>query len=175
MQRSRPWLSPGSALATHAALLLAAVAVVAPAVAWRVFATAATTNSEPYDLGALFHPGYLARESHRIGQASWAMFDAITTAWVSIPLLLCALAVAVVARRLRPAIFLVSWAVISFAALTTLYVSSTADIDWHIATSADRVVYSVALGIILLAPVVAIDAWDTLLARDRSARPTTPR
>ena len=71
-----------------------------------------------------------------------------------------AVAVACLARLWWHALFVGLWAVLAFAALVVVYYSSTSPISWHLATSADRVVFSIVLGLATVAPLLVMPAWD---------------
>jgi len=58
-------------------------------------------------------------------------------------------------------LFVALWSALSFIALVLVYFVSTSPIDWHLGTSADRVVFSIALGAGTVAPVLAALAWET--------------
>ena len=72
--------------------------------------------------------------------------------------------------RLWWTVFVVLWGTLAFAALVAVYYASTAPIGWQLTTSADRVVFSLALGLATLARVLAAHAWERTLD-DRRCEP----
>ena len=71
---------------------------------------------------------------------------------------------AVVARGVRRTL-----GVLAFGALVGVYYASTAPIDWHLGTSADRVVFSIVLGLAIMAPMLAGRVWEDISRRSRES------
>jgi hypothetical protein len=157
-------------------LALASVVVLGPALVWYGVAKARGVGDESFDFAALADPGYLSGNADRILRASDAMLGALALSWsLSIEVTVLALLLGFLCRRARPGAFLATWIVLSFAGLVSLYLISTAEINWHLVTSADRVVFSLGLGAFVVAPLIAIDAWDTTTpATPRRSRSATP-
>ena len=98
----------------------------------------------------------------RLTLATERLADELVDGWPVAGLaVVAALGLAVVARVWLPGLFLAVWTLLSFGALVAVYVVSVNPIDWHLGTSADRVVFSIALGAATLAPALATLAWQT--------------
>src|SRR5262249_10214639 len=97
-------------------------------------------NVEPL---AFVDPSEMIDAAHRIPATIARLSDEIVDGW---PLVSIAVAVAVamacVARLWWHAAFVVLWGLLAFGALVGVYYAGTAPIDWHLGTSADRVVLS---------------------------------
>ena len=130
-----------------------ALGCLAPAAVWSVVDRLNGPGPDNLDLGRLAEPGVLVE---RVPPAIDAMAGELATGW---PLALVALAVTLLAaaftRTWRGAVFVLAWAGLSFGALVAVYAFSTNPIDWHLGTSADRVVFSIALGVATVAPILA--------------------
>ena len=62
-----------------------------------------------------------------------------------------------------------------FVSLVAVYYASVAPIDWLLATSADRVVFSLVLGLATCAPVLVGAAWQEVVVRaEEPAQAVTP-
>ena len=110
------------------------------------------------DAGAVVDPDAFGR----IPTAADALLGELVSGWsLAAAAVGVALAAACLARAWAAAAFLALWVGLSFGALVLVYFVSTNPIDWHLGTSADRVVFSVALGAATLAPALAALAWRT--------------
>ena len=72
---------------------------------------------------------------------------------------------ALVARAVRGAL-----GRLVFSALVVVYYSYTAPVDWLLVTSADRVVFSLVLGLATVAPVLAVLAWHGMVGDSAEKR-----
>jgi hypothetical protein len=143
------------------ALALASIVILLPAFAWYGIAGARDVRNRSFDLGALADPGYIVQHADRIPEAARAMLDALIHSWsLSLAATFLALVLGVLCNHVRASVFLATWTTLSFIGLVGLYLISTEDLDWHLATSADRVVFSLALGGFVAAPLVAGNAWS---------------
>jgi hypothetical protein len=143
-------------------LAVATTAIVAPACSWFVLVRLRGVQQSSYHFASLADPGYLEANGFRFTRAALAMLRD-GRAWnFSAALLIAATLMAVLARRAWPIIFVLAWLSISFVGLAISYLVSTVPIEWHLATSSARVIFTLAVGAAALAPVVAIDAWDRL-------------
>jgi hypothetical protein len=141
----------------------ATFAIAAPAVAWMALVHFRGVQSTSYRLAFLSDPGYLESNGYRFTRAASAMLNDVGRSWtLPAALLIPAICLAILARRAWPAVFLLVWTAISFIGLAISYLISTAPIEWHLATSSSRVVFTLAVGTAVLAPIVAVDAWDRL-------------
>jgi len=149
----------GRPLATVCGL---AVAVLAFPLLWKlVDRLNGAGGAEIIDPGAVFDPDYVATSADRIPAAADAMLTELLDDWrLAVAAVLVAAVAAVFARAWSAAIFVALWASLSFSALVLVYFLSTAAFDWHLGTSADRVVFSIALGTATLAPALVGQAWE---------------
>jgi hypothetical protein len=143
-------------------LALAIVAIVAPALSWLVLVRLRGVHQSSYRFAALVDPGYLDTNGFRFTRATLAMLRDGRSWSAPAALLIAATFMTILARRAWPIVFLLAWISISFLGLATSYLISTAPIEWHLATSSARVVFTLAVGAAVLAPAVAVDAWDRL-------------
>ena len=140
--------------------LLGAGAFAVPVV-WMVVDRLNGPGAENVDTGALVDPGYWAREADRIPTAAGRLVDEIADGWpIASFLALLAICAALAARLWWEALFVGLWSGLAFSALVAVYFTSTAPIGWHLATSADRVVFSIVLGAATVSPVLAARVWE---------------
>ena len=146
--------------------LLGAGAFAVPVV-WMVVDRLNGPGAQNVDTGALVDPGYWVREADRIPTAAGRIVDEIADGWpVASLLALVAIGAALAARLWWEALFVGLWCALAFSALVGVYFATTAPIDWHLATSADRVVFSIALGAATVSPVLVGRVWE--LSRRRA-------
>jgi len=139
----------------------------APALAWNVFTAVRGPRTESYDFGALVDPGYLAEEAFRVGRAIDRMIVGLTLDWgFSVVLLVVVGALAVAVGAYRATVFLAVWLLGSWTGLVLAYLASNLEIDAHLATSARRVVFGAGLTILVVAPLLAAQAWARIHALD---------
>ena len=145
--------------------------LVVPAL-WAVVDRLNGPGAKNVDASTLLHPGETAEAADRIPAATTRLLDEILDGWgLAALVVLGAVAAACSARQWFPALFVALWGALAFLALVTVYFLGTAPIDWHLATSADRVVFSVVLATATSAPVLVGLAWEQVLAeRARIAR-----
>jgi hypothetical protein len=110
---------------------------------------------------ALLDPGYLVEAADRIPISGQRLVTEIVEGWP----LAClgaglALGAACVARRWHSALFVALWVVLSLVGLVGTYTLSTSPLDWHLTTSADRVVFSIALTAATVSPLLIGLAWE---------------
>jgi hypothetical protein len=110
---------------------------------------------------ALLDPVYLVEAADRIPVSGQRLVTEIVEAWP----LAClaaglALGAACVARHWPSALFVGLWVVLSFAGLVGTYTLSTSPVDWLLTTSADRVVFSIALTAATVSPLLIGLAWE---------------
>ncbi len=140
---------------------LLGVGVFAVPVAWMVVDRLNGPGAQNVDVGMVVHPGYWLAEGDRIPTAAWRLVDEIAEGWPLAALLaLTAIGAALAARRWWEALFVGLWSGLAFSALVAVYFTSTAPIGWHLATSADRVVFSIVLGAATVSPVLAARVWE---------------
>lgn len=142
-------------------VLLVAATVVAASAPWQAFiAINALAESRDYDLTSLADPGYLIDNASRFELVSRTLASQLLEVW-TLPTVAGALALfgALLARRFALFVLATGWAVIGFAGLVATYVASTQDLTWHLQTSADRVVATLATGAFLLSPLVVWELW----------------
>lgn len=154
--------SPRTALAFGAGVLVVPVA-------WMVVDRLNGPGARNVERAALFDPAVVADSVGRIPTAAWRLLEEIDDGWrlLSAAVLLAVLA-ACLMRLWWDAAFVVLWGALAFAGLVGVYYASTAPVDWLLETSADRVVFSVVLGLATMAPVLAGRVWEQ---RSRSREP----
>lgn len=114
-----------------------------------------------YDLTLLLDPTYVAGNLDKLGQALAAFVDEMALSWESAILLVALAVLACAAARLAwPAVFVAVYVGTGLLGLGLTYTAATVDLDWLIATSAGRVVFSVVLAPALAAPALA---WQALV------------
>jgi Dolichyl-phosphate-mannose-protein mannosyltransferase len=142
--------------------LFAAGVLLAPA-AWAVVDRLNGPGPEMVHTSDLLDPGYVANAADRIPTASTRLLEGIADGWpVASLLVLIAVAAVVVARLWWDALFVAAWSALAFAALVWVYFATRDPIDWLLATSADRVIFSVVLGAATVAPVLVARAWEQI-------------
>jgi hypothetical protein len=159
--------SPRALLWVGGAVLL----VLAP---WQVFIRLnGLPSSRDIRFSSLADPSHAAEHWGRIGQAADGLLEALAEGWrLPVAAGLIALVAAVASRRYDLVVLFVGWTTFGFSGLVLSYYLATIDLNWLIATSADRVVATLALGMALLAPVLASTAWE---ARRRNVAPEADR
>jgi hypothetical protein len=143
------------------ALLWVGGAVLLAAAPWQVFVRLnGLPASRDLRFSSLADPSYAVEHWGRIGKASNALFDALAHGW-ALPVTagLIALVAAAASRRYDLVVLFVGWTTLGFAGLVLSYFLATIDVNWLIATSVDRVVSTLALGMAVMAPVLASEAW----------------
>ena len=143
-------------------LAVAASAVLAADLPWRIWLQVNHVKIAEYSLSNLFSPSYLSGQSGRVGPSSRALWTQIarTESWSRlVPLVLLALVGAGVLRRFRLALFGAGWLLLSFVGLVAIYWISTNTVESNLSNSSDRTIDSLLLAGALLVPV--------LLAADR--------
>jgi hypothetical protein len=146
---------------------------IAPALLWLVL-RGDGIGPRDFDLSALADTGYLIEERSRLVGASDAMLGHVVASWPTAAAIgVLGLSLSILGRRVASAVFLVIWSSLSFAGLALLYLVSTAELGWHLTTSADRVIFSIALGTGVVAPLLAFDGWDAVSAKTGNGRAAT--
>jgi hypothetical protein len=142
-----------------------------PAV-WAVVDRLNGPGAKNVDRAVFVDPEAMLEAAGRIPTAAWRLLEEIADGWT---LALAAVVLAVVAaclvRLWWHAAFVALWGVLAFAALVGVYYASTAPIDWHLGTSADRVVFSIALGLAVMAPALAGRVWEDIRRHSREPQP----
>jgi hypothetical protein len=149
------------ALAGQSLRPLGAAALVAfvPPAAWLAVAHARGLDSDTYAFARLADAGFLEAESDRFVQAIDWMLTALERRWeVALILLACTAAIAILARARQVPVFVLGWAWLSFVGLAATYLVSRTDLEWHLATSADRVVMTIGVTALVCVPLVVVDA-----------------
>jgi hypothetical protein len=141
-------------------LLIAAGAVAAADLPWRIWLQVNDVHIAEYSLANLFDPVYLSEHSDRVGPVVHELVRQIwrVTSWSHVvELTVFALVSALVLGRFRPALFAISWLLLSFAALVDIYWISTNPLTSHLANSSDRTIVSLVIAGGLLVPVLLFD------------------
>jgi hypothetical protein len=152
------------------ALAVLAFLTVAPAVLWTVVASSGGTRGAEFDYTSLLDPSGLGGEVRRARLSASTMLGSMADHWTyAVVISLLAVLAALLTGRRREAGFVVGWVGLSLAGLLATYATSTIDIGWYLATSADRVVFTVALGAAVIAPVLVGAALEELRVPRRRA------
>jgi hypothetical protein len=135
---------------------------------WTVVDRLNGPGAKNIDGALLTNPGAAVDAADRIPTAADRLMSVILDGW---PLAsvgaLVAVAAACVARLWWSALFVVLWGALAFAALVGVYFASTAPIEWYLNLSADRVVFSIVLGLATVAPLLAAQAWERAVENPR--------
>jgi hypothetical protein len=141
-------------------LLIAAAAVAAADLPWRIWLQVEDVHIAEYSLANLVDPFYLAKHADRVGPVVHELGRQIwrVTSWSHVvELTLFALVSAIVLGRFRPALFAIAWLMLSFAALVDIYWISTNPLTSHLSNSSDRTIVSLVIAGGLLVPVLLFD------------------
>jgi hypothetical protein len=150
----------GFGRSTRTALVFGAAVLAAPA-AWMVVDRLNGAGGDNVNGSLLLDPAALLAASDRIPTAAGAMIEHIGEGWPMASLLgIVGIAAACAARLWWPALVVGLWVGLAFAALVGVYLFSTSPIEWLVATSADRVVFSLVVGAATMAPVLVSLAYD---------------
>ncbi len=141
-------------------------AVLAVPALWAVVDRLNGPGSKNVDRRAFTDPDTMADAAGRIPNAASGLLSVIWERWPLVSILLATAVSAVCLVRLWwHAAFFVVWGGLSFVSLVAVYYASVAPIDWLLATSADRVVFSLVLGLATCAPVLVGAAWEQVAVR----------
>ena len=142
---------------------LAAAAVVAIVLPWRLFVSLRDLPLVEYRFRDALSTGYLSDHSDRVGPAVRGLRSELLSGhWgLLVPLFLVAVVAAVLARRYALAGFAVLWTLLAFGGLVLVYWISTIPIDLALVWSGDRTIVTVVVGAAALAPLLAGAAWST--------------
>jgi hypothetical protein len=149
------------------AILFGAGVLAVPAV-WAVVDHLNGPGAKNVEPMAFVDPSEMLDSAHRIPTAIARLTDEIVDGWPLISIaVVVAIGAACVARLWWHAAFVALWGFLAFCALVGVYYASTAPIDWHLGTSADRVVLSIVLALATMAPVLVWQVWEqTVRCRD---------
>ena len=115
---------------------------------------------------AFLDPGYAAGAADRLPTAFARFLEELGQGWPLVSVaVVTSLAVACLARLWWRSLFVALWGALVLAGLTVVYYASTAPIDWLLVTSADRVVFSVALALGSVTPLLVAPAWTRTFSR----------
>jgi hypothetical protein len=145
-------------------LALAAAAVVAVFVPWRIFTAVHHLAIGSVRLSSAGSLSSIVNGSGRGGEAANVLaHQFVPHDWaLLVPLLAIGLVAAVSTRRFGIAVFVSAWAVISFGGLVADYWLSPLPLRWYLATSASRVVTTIVVASASMVPLLAADAWRAL-------------
>lgn len=143
-----------------------AVAALLPAVAWALLTSVRGTGQSQIRPRLLLDRGFLADNWRRYPDAADRLLSELVHGWrPTLVVAALALLLAVIAGRLAPLLFVFLWSGICLGGLCLVYLTSTIPLDWHLDTSAARIVLTPALGVLVACPLVATVAWDSLAVR----------
>jgi hypothetical protein len=151
------------AVARSRPALLAAGAVLALILPWRVYCTAYGLSTSAYDLNKIVDVAYLRAHASRVGPVALELARQLSAedkvgllAWA----ILLSFAVALVARRVRVTAFAGVWLVLSSAGLLMLYWVSTLSLDSHITNTSYRTMISLLVGGASTTPLLVFPRHD---------------
>ena len=138
-------------------LAVAAGAVVAIVLPWRLFVALRDLPLVEYRFRDALSPGYLSDHSDRVGPSVRGLGDHLLSGeWgLLVPLFLVAVVAAVLARRYALAGFAALWATLSFVGLVVVYWISTIPIELALVWSGDRTIITLVVGAAALVPLLA--------------------
>jgi hypothetical protein len=141
---------------------LAAAAVVAIVLPWRLFVSLRDLPLVEYRFRDAVSPGYLSDHADRVGPAVRGLGSELLSGdWgLLVPLFLAAVVAAALARHYALAGFAVLWAALAFGGLVLVYWISTIPVDLALVWSGDRTIVTVVVGAAALAPLLAGAAWE---------------
>jgi hypothetical protein len=146
-------------------LLFIGAAIVVARAPWQAFVAINGLDAADFDFASLASPTYLVHNADRVELASRALaFDLIHT-W-TLPIAAGALVLLGCLQTRQYALFVLvsAWAMIVFAGLVASYVASKHDVIWHLGTSSDRVVATLATGLLMISPLVGWKLWSVTRA-----------
>jgi hypothetical protein len=140
---------------------VAALAVAAIVLPWRLFVALRDLPLVEYRFRDAVSPGYLSDHADRVGPAVRGLgAELLSSDWgLLVPLFIAAVVAAVLARHYALAGFAVLWAALSFGGLVLVYWISTVPVDLALVWSGDRTIVTVVVGATALAPLLAGAAW----------------
>jgi hypothetical protein len=142
---------------------VAAAAVVAIVLPWRLFVSLRDLPLVEYRFRDAVSPAYLSDHSDRVGPAVRGLGGELFSGdWgLLVPLFLVAVVAAVLARRYALAGFAVVWTALAFCGLVLVYWISTIPVDLALVWSGDRTIVTIVVGAAALAPLLAGAAWSS--------------
>lgn len=145
----------------HRSALVFAGAVLAVPLLWAVVDRLNGPGAKNVEPLAFVDPTEMAAAADRIPTTVGRLTDEIVDGWPLVSLVvILAFAAAGAARLWWQAAFVALWGALAFGALVAVYYAGTAPIDWHLGTSADRVVVSIVLALATMSAVLVGDAWE---------------
>jgi hypothetical protein len=146
-------------------------AVVAIVLPWRLFVSLRDLPLVEYRFRDAVSPGYLSDHADRVGPAVRGLGGELFSGeWgLLVPLVIAAVAAAVLARHYALAGFAVLWTALAFGGLVLVYWISTIPIDLALVWSGNRTIVTVVVGAAALAPLLAGAAWERRATRAEAA------
>jgi hypothetical protein len=136
-------------------------AVLAVPLLWAVVDRLNGPGAKNVEPRAFVDPAEMAAAAHRIPTTVGRLSDEVIDGWpLALLAVILSLAAAGAARLWWQAAFVALWGVLAFGALVGVYYAGTAPIDWHLVTSADRVVISIVLALATMSAVLVGQAWE---------------
>jgi hypothetical protein len=150
----------------------AGVVLVVPAV-WAIVDRLNGPGAKNVDRAVFTDPGAMVDAAGRIPEAAWRLLSESWDGWsLACLFVAAAVAAACLVRLWWHLAFLALWGVLALVALVGVYYASVSPIDWLLTTSADRVVFSVVLGLATCAPVLVSGAWKAVIERPQTVAPS---
>ena len=143
------------------AVVFVGVAIGVARLPWQAFVAINDLGTADYDFALLASPTYVVDNANRVELASRALASDLVHTW-TLPTAVGALTLlgALLTRHYALFVLIVGWAIISFAGLVASYVASKHDVTWHLDTSSDRVVATLATGMLMISPLVGWKLWS---------------
>jgi hypothetical protein len=129
---------------------------------WRLFVSLRDLPLVEYRFRDAVSPGYLSDHADRVGPAVRGLGGELFSGeWgLLVPLVIAAVAAAVLARHYALAGFAALWTALAFGGLVLVYWISTIPIDLALVWSGNRTIVTVVVGAAALAPLLAGAAWE---------------
>jgi hypothetical protein len=150
-------------------LAVAAAAVIAIVLPWRLFVSLRDLPLVEYRFRDALSPAYLSDHSDRVGPAIRGLGGELLSGdWgLLVPLFIVAVVAAVLTGRYALAGFAVVWTALAFCGLVLVYWISTIPVDLALVWSGDRTIVTVVIGVAALAPLLAGAAWTSPQRKSR--------
>jgi hypothetical protein len=160
---------------SHRLVLVFAAAVFLLPVVWAVVDHLNGAGARNIDRATLFRPDAVLDAAGRIPVTAWRLLDASVRDWaLASTAILLALVAGCLVRLWWHVAFVSLWGGLVFVALVGVYYANTAPIQWLLDTSADRVVFSLVLGLAAMAPILVWAAWERLRSDGRAGPRDVP-
>jgi hypothetical protein len=136
---------------------IAALAVLAAELPWRIWVAAHGLHSQDFQLTNALDPGYLSRHTDRLGPAVhelWNQLGSLHDWGYLLPLTAIGMLAALALRRFALAAFAATWLALSFGGLLLVYWIAETPLDEQLFNTANRTIMSLVVGGAALVPLL---------------------